>query len=40
MKKIIVTGDFNAHHTFWGDDINDQKGHAILDKLERILIFL
>ena len=33
-KKIIITGDFNAHHTFWGDDKIDQKGQAVLDEID------
>ena len=31
---IILTGDFNARHTAWGDQLNNAYGRALLDQLD------
>ena len=32
-KKIIIAGDFNSHHTFWGDSQSDRKGEIIIEQI-------
>ena len=31
-NKVLIVGDFNAHHRYWGDDKTDRKGEIILEK--------
>ena len=31
---ILLTGDFNARHSAWGDSITTQKGKQILEQLD------
>lgn len=33
-KPVFVLGDFNAHHTCWGNDTSDKPGFELLDFLD------
>lgn len=29
--EVLITGDFNSHHTDWGSRVSDRRGHALSD---------
>lgn len=33
-QKTIISGDFNSHHTFWGDEKTDKWGKIIMEEIE------
>lgn len=34
-RRVIIGGDFNAHHISWGDAINDRKGEILMDTINQ-----
>ncbi|KAL4104700.1 hypothetical protein QTP88_019982 [Uroleucon formosanum] len=32
--EILLTGDFNAKHTYWGSPLNDRRGEALADLID------
>ncbi|XP_055614126.1 uncharacterized protein LOC129760500 [Uranotaenia lowii] len=39
-NKVIIGGDFNAHHNEWGDDVCDLKGRKFLDAINNSRLLL
>lgn len=39
-NKVIVGGDFNAHHQEWGNDYNDAKGQIVMNLINEFDVIL
>lgn len=39
-KKVILGGDFNAHHQEWGNDNNDAKGQIVMNLINEFNVIL
>jgi len=39
-SQVLVTGDFNAHHTDWGSSSNNKRGEALSDSISALRLII